>query len=181
MRKQPRDAEPGPGASAQKWHWLLGGLPLLLLCPLLLLGQGTSFLQHGFEGRDLFWNPGPSDAPNKQLLHALTDETRHGGHQSECFELQVQQGTFLSYTHDVGRGLVSEELSASLWVKANRPGTQLLARVVLPHERNPKNLAQPLTTLVRGDVYQTAGRWQPLELRQPLRSSNNSSNCSAPN
>ena len=169
MRKSPRDAGSGPGASARGWRWLVGGLPLLLLCPLLLMGQGTRFLQHGFEDRDLFWNPGPSDAPNKQLVHALTDETRHGGHQSECIELQVQQGTFLYYTHDVGRGPVSEELSASLWIKANRPGTQLLARVVLPHERDPKNLAQPLTTLLRGDVYQTAGRWQPLELRQPLR------------
>jgi hypothetical protein len=142
---------------------------LLVLCPLLLRAQTTRFLQHGFEGRDLFWTPGPADAPYKQITHALTDETRHGGHQSECIELQAQQGTAIHYVHAVGRGPVTEELTASVWIKANRPGTQLLARVVLPHERNPKDLSQPLTTLLRGDVYQTTGRWQPLELRQPQK------------
>ena len=45
----------------------------------------------------------------------------------------------------------------------------MLARLVLPAERDPKNLDQPLTTLLRGDAYQTAGRWQRLELRQPQK------------
>ena len=162
-------SKPGVSGKWRKWVWLAGCLPLLCLCPLLLRAQATRFLQHGFEGRDLFWTPGPADAPYKQIVHALTDETRHGGHQSECIELQAQQGTAIHYVHAIGRGPVTEELTASVWVKANRPGTQLLARVVLPHERDPKDLSRPLTALLRGDVYQTSGRWQRVELRQPQR------------
>jgi len=29
-------------------------------------------------------------------------------------------------------------LSVSLWLKANRPGMRLMARLVLPRERNPE-------------------------------------------
>ena len=64
---------------------------------------------------------------------------------------------------------VGEELLTGVWIKASRPGVQLLARLVLPHERDPRNADRPLTTLLRGDAYQTTGRWQHLELRQPAR------------
>src|SRR5262249_39908935 len=64
---------------------------------------------------------------------------------------------------------VSDELSISVWVKANRPGVQLLARVVLPHERNPQRIDEPLTTVIRGDLYQLTGRPQRLELRRPVK------------
>ena len=41
--------------------------------------------------------------------------------------------------------------------------------MVLPRERKPGNLAEPLTTILRGDLYQLAGRWQRLELRKPTK------------
>jgi hypothetical protein len=39
----------------------------------------------------------------------------------------------------------------------------------LPHERNPSSLDEPLTTLLHGTTYQLAGRWQRLELRNPVK------------
>jgi hypothetical protein len=139
------------------------------LLPLLLRAQEMSFLQQGFEGREPLWMPGAADATYKETAHRLTEETAHEGHRSEYIEVQAQQGSYVYYTYPVGRAPVGEELLAGLWVKANRTGVQLLARLVLPHERDPRNADRPLTTLLRGDVYQTTGRWQHLELRQPVR------------
>ncbi len=151
------------------WTRLAALLPMLLLLPLLLPAQETKFLQFGFEGRETSWVVATADAPSKELAHRLTDETAHGGQRSEFIELEAQQGNFIHYAFPIGRAPVIEEFSAAVWVKSNRPGIQLLARVVLPHERDPKHLDQPLTTLLRGDPYETAGRWQRLQLRQPLK------------
>src|SRR5581483_8595147 len=56
------------------------------------------------------------------------------------------------------------ELDVRLWVKANRPGIQLFARVVLPRSRDPQG--QPLVAVLPGGIYQNAGTWQALELAQ---------------
>ena len=124
-------------------HLQIGALGLVLLES----GQvpGQQVLQHGFEARDPIWVPGPSDAAFKETAHTLTDETAHSGQRSEHIQLQVEQGSYIHYTYDIGRAPVNEELSVSLWVKANRPGIQLLCRVVLPQERDPRNADQPLT------------------------------------
>src|SRR6266540_3796175 len=122
-------------ASGAKWTWrrcagLAVCLPALLSLPLLLRAQELSFLQQGFEGREPLWVPGASDASAKETAHRLTEETAHGGHRSEYIELQAQQGSYVYYTYPVGRAPVSEDMLAAVWVKANRPGVQLLARLV---------------------------------------------------
>src|SRR5262249_52151367 len=40
--------------------------------------------------------------------------------------------------------------------------------VVLPNERDPGNLDQRLTTVIRGDQYKTVGKWQRLEIGRPV-------------
>src|SRR5207237_8622116 len=41
---------------------------------------------------------------------------------------------------------------------------------VLPRERNPNNLAEAFTTLLRGESYgKDGGYWQQLELRRPVK------------
>ena len=45
---------------------------------------------------------------------------------------------------------------------------RLLARLVFPHIRNPKQLDEPLTRLVSLDEYKApAGGWQKLILKRP--------------
>src|SRR5262245_11277991 len=148
---------------------LIACLPALLSLPLLLRAQEMSFLQQGFEGREPLWTPGAADVTYKETVHQLTEETAHEGHRSESIEVQAQQGSYIYYTYPIGRAPISEDMLTGLWIKANRPGVQLLARLVLPHERDPRNAELPLTTLLRGDTYQTTGHWQHLELRQPVR------------
>jgi hypothetical protein len=150
---------------------LAGAVAAALVAALTVLGLagGQQIRREGFEGRDPLWVKGPSDAAYRELAHQMTEDNQHKGQRSETIHLVGERGTFIHYLYDTGRAMISEELSASVWVRANRPGIQLLARLVLPHERNPNNLEEPLTTLVGGDVYQTASRWQRLELRRPTK------------
>src|SRR5207302_5075378 len=73
------------------------------------------------------------------------------------------------YQYSTGRAAISDELSASIWLKGSRPGAQLAARVVLPNERDPNNLDQRLSTVIRGDdAYRMVGKWQRLEIGRPV-------------
>src|SRR5688572_19143073 len=120
-----------------------------------------------FETRETIWARGPAEASFRETGHDRTDATAHTGQLSERLQLAVEQGTSIHYTYALGRAPLTEDLTLSLWLKANRPGCQLLARVVLPRERNASNLDEPMTTLLRGDVYQQVSRWQRLQVRRP--------------
>jgi hypothetical protein len=130
--------------------------------------RGQQILQYGFEGRSPVWVQGGADAAFKELAHRLTDETAHGGQRCEHIQIQAEKGTHVHYTYDIGRAPVNDELHLSLWLKANRPGVQLLCRVVLPRERDPNNVGQPLTLLLRCEPYQST-RWKLITLRQPVK------------
>ncbi|MCS6852907.1 MAG: hypothetical protein NZ700_17240 [Gemmataceae bacterium] len=149
------------------------GIVLVTTLPALLAILVSAFAQqvhrNSFEGRQLAWVKGPADADFRELRHEISDQVFHTGQLAEHLQLMAETGSFVHYYYPTGRAPISEELSTSLWIKANRPGIQLMARVVLPRERNPKNLQEPLTTVIRGDTYDLAGRWQRLELRRPVK------------
>src|SRR5207245_4287671 len=98
----------------------------------------------------------------------MTEEMFHTGHKCEYLELHAERGTYIYYHYDTSPAPLADDLSASVWIKANRPGIQLIARLVLPHEKDAKNPAEPLTALLLGDIYQQTGRWQRLDLRRAL-------------
>ncbi len=148
----------------------VGAAAMASLFLLALAGNGQPVVQQGFEGRDPVWVAGPADAKYKEIAHKIIDDpAAHGGQRSEYFQLQVEQGSFIHYTYDVGRAPVADDLNVGVWVKANRPNLQLFCRVVLPRERDPQHIDQVLTTVVRGDAYELVGRWQQLTLRQPVK------------
>ncbi|MCS6976916.1 MAG: hypothetical protein NZM31_07920 [Gemmatales bacterium] len=134
-----------------------------------LVVQGQQIHRNPFEGRRIAWQRGPADAPVTELEHKLTAQTAKGGQQCEHIRLTADRGSHVYYFYPVGRAELVEELTLSLWLKANRPGIQLFARLVMPKERDPKNLDAPMTLLLRGDVYQKQGRWQRLELLAPQK------------
>jgi hypothetical protein len=148
-------------------------IPMALVAGAVLAFLGAADAQqihrNSFEVREPLWMRGPTDATFRELAHEMTDATAHTGQRSEHLLLTSEQGTHIYYHYATGRAPVTEDLNLSLWLKANRPGAQLLARVVLPRERNPANLDEPLTTLVRGDVYQRTSRWQRLELGRVVK------------
>jgi len=132
-------------------------------------GHAQVALQQGFEGREPLWVQGPSDAQPKEVVHGTTTDHAHSGQKAEGIAFSAERGTFVHFHIDPGKALVAEDLNCSLWLRANRPGMALMVRVVLPRERDPKNLEQPLTLMVPGDTYQLSGRWQQLAIRQPVK------------
>ena len=50
-----------------------------------------------------------------------------------------------------------------MWLKADRPGLQILLRTVLPRSIDPAT-GRPLTALLRGSGYTQAGNWQQLRI-----------------
>lgn len=145
----------------------LAGLAALGLA--LGLSHAEQVHRNGFETREVAWIKGTADAVYRETAHEVTDATAHSGQYSEHIQLSAEQGSQINYYYATGRAPITEELSVSVWIKANRPGIQLAARVVLPKERNPNNLDEPLTTILVSDQYQTVSRWQRLELRRPTK------------
>jgi hypothetical protein len=133
------------------------------------LAFGQQVHRNGFEGREAQWLKGPSDAVFRELSHRISEDSPHTGQRSETLKLECEQGNYIHYYYETGRAPMGEDLNVSVWLKANRPGVQLLARLVLPHQPDAKQAGQPMTTLLRGDTYDRAGRWQHLELRQPVK------------
>jgi hypothetical protein len=129
---------------------------------------GQQILQDGFEGRAPVWKPGSTDTTSRVLKHELDSEVFHDGKRSEHIQLQVEKGTYIYYTYDIPRAPITEEFNVSLYLKSNRPGIQLLCRVVLPNEKDPDNLSQPRTLLLRCEPYQYT-RWKLITLREPQR------------
>src|SRR5260370_40539623 len=138
------------------------GLSLLRLLALFLMAaaglvwvlsgsvQGQQVHRNPFEGRSTAWVRGSADAGFRENVHETTSLMAHGGQRSEHLRITAEQGSFIYYQYATSRALVSEELNASIWVRATRPGVQILGRMVLPHEPNPNSLDEPMTTLLRG-------------------------------
>jgi hypothetical protein len=141
----------------------------LLAAALLAQASGQQIHRNQFETRDTSWLKGNADAPFTELVHEISDATAHTGQSSEHLQINCQQGSHVYYVYPTSPAPISDELNISLWLKGNRPGMQVLARLVLPKEPNPTNLQEPLTTLLHGDLYQESSRWHRLELRRPAK------------
>jgi hypothetical protein len=119
----------------------------------------------GFEDPDPVWTVEGGDVNRKIHRHDRTTDSAHTGRRSERISLTTGHGSHLYFSHAIPRAVITDDLQASLWVKADRPGIQLLARVVFPRERDRDTLQQ-LGTLLPGKVYEQAGSWQRLDLGQ---------------
>jgi len=142
-----------------------------LACGLLVLASlvhaQSSIHKNGFESK-LGWTKGGFDAVYEEVAQKLDEREPHNGQRSEFIELNVKQGKFIHYVYPVNKAPITQELRASMWVRANRPGIELTARVVLPNERDPNNLDYRLTTYIKGDTFNLVGRWQLMEIRRPV-------------
>lgn len=129
---------------------------------------GQQVHRNGFETQKIVWTKAGADAPYDEIAHASSDQGAHDGQRSEYLQVNAKEGTFIHYLYPVGKAPVGDELAGKVWVKANRPGIQLLARVVLPNERDPNNLEYRMTTMIRGEPYRNAGRWQSIDIGRPV-------------
>ncbi len=146
---------------------LQGLLLLLVLAVLLLLGPpgalGQSPWYEGFEQMEPTWQVLGGDGQCVVREHQRTPQIRHTGERSEWISLVGENATYFHVGHDVGQPRVIDELVATIQVRSDRPGIQMLAELVLPRSLHPQT-GQPLATLVRGTIYSTPGSWQQLRI-----------------
>lgn len=118
-----------------------------------------------FESAQPTWRLAESDCEARIVVQRRDFQVYRSGAASEHVSLVANQGTYAFLILPIPQGRVLAEWTAALWVKADRTGPQLLARVVLPRTRDPQT-GGPMTVLLRGDVYDRSGLWQQLTIRQ---------------
>ncbi len=135
-----------------------------VLLAVLSVSQGRAQVWHeGFETSQPSWRNVGGDTQYRILQQERVQGESHSGNGCESLRLESERGTTIYIAHDVGRPSIIDELSPSVWVKADRPGVQLAARIVLP--RTPdRRTGRPVATIIVGDSYNAAGRWQQLQL-----------------
>ena len=127
------------------------------------LGQGD-ILREDFDTPQTSWQLVDGDCRAVITRHQRSFLGAHSGDGCERITIRAGNGTYVHFGHKVGMGRVIDELKASVWVRSNRPGIQLLARVVFPRTAN-STTGRPVTTLIRGSSYSNIGDWQQLTLR----------------
>jgi hypothetical protein len=125
--------------------------------------HGQTAWYEGFEGTEFSWREAGGDAQYRILEHRRVQNEAHTGKGCEWLKVSANGGSNVYIAHDVGRPMVIDELMPSLWVKSDRSGLQLLARLALPRTIDSKT-GRPVTTLVIGTSYTDTGRWQELRI-----------------
>lgn len=120
-------------------------------------------MYEGFEGPETSWRFSGTDCQSwRMLLHERRFSDAHTGRGCELVQFSAGPGTTLYLAHQIPAAPIIRELAPSLWVKADRAGIQLLARVVFPRTKGKDG--QPLTSLLPGDSYTTPGPWRQLRI-----------------
>jgi hypothetical protein len=129
----------------------------------------SQIYRDSFEGKDPLWVRGSADAVYRETIHRITDETAHLGQHSEQIQLQVENGTSITYFYETPRAVLADDSTASIRLKSGNPGMVLMGRVVLPHEQNPNNPQESLAIYIQSEPYKLVGRWERLQLGNPLK------------
>lgn len=143
----------------------LTSLWLVWCCALSAHGQvAESTVEHlGFDGTDVSWQVHVAQTDVRGMRHDRHPTILVAGSAAEHISFEVlNTGAVVQFDHPVRAARVIEELSASLWVRSNRPGPILWLRAVLPQQLDPKE-GKPVEVYFRGGAYtEKGGRWQEL-------------------
>ncbi len=123
----------------------------------------SSAVFRSFDGPQVTWQLTDGRPGAGVLAHGCVASDARQGTGSERVIITAPAGESLHFACPIGRLPVLDELESRLWVKANRPGVRLSARVVLPRSTDDKT-GSARTLLVPGDVCTASDRWQQLRL-----------------
>jgi hypothetical protein len=137
-------------------------------CLSLAAAIASAAILDDFEAPQASWKAGEADSQYRVLRQERIRGDAHSGQGSELIQISAATGSHVYFTHDCTAARIIAELTPSVWVKASRPGIQLLARIVLPHTVDPRS-GRPVATLISGTIYASVGTWQQLEIRDVPR------------
>lgn len=134
---------------------------LVLACA---INAGTSCGQERFDFESVTpsWRRSESDC----VIQSGTWKQRrvndsNAQNRFERIEFTHGIGTRAFVVHDVTPALIISELKPSVRFRSPKSGAQLYVRVVLPNTPAPSGIG-PMTVLIRGPVYQLAGKWETM-------------------
>ncbi|MEX2186301.1 MAG: hypothetical protein WD875_05890 [Pirellulales bacterium] len=107
------------------------------------------------------WQAAASDTRYRVERHARVQDGARSGESCEMISLTAGVGSFVYFAYPTGQARVIDELRPTVWMKSDRQGLQILARIVLPRTLDPKT-GSAATVLVRGASYTQIGQWQML-------------------
>jgi hypothetical protein len=139
-----------------------------VLAILLFTAPAFAQLRDSFEGPQPSWLLQDADCGVKLLGKQRDYRHSHSGQASEHIRLAVGNGTYVHLVRPIGMAPVIAEFRPSLYLKADRASLQFMARVVFPRSIDP-GTRQPVTALLRGDLYTDVGEWQELAVRDAAR------------
>ncbi len=131
-------------------------------------GRPDAFLD-GFETPQPSWQREYTDGAINLQAQDRSERAAHGGRLSEHFQFETTSGNQFFVSYATPRVPVSDDLSVSVFVRANRGGVQIYGRVVLPADIDPETKA-PSFVMVPGTIFDEPDRWQKLELVHMLPS-----------
>jgi hypothetical protein len=127
----------------------------------------SGVLRDGFETPEPVWQREYTDTTVKLQSQERSERAAHGGRLSERFQFEAGNGSQFFVSYATPKIPVSDDLSVSLYVRSNRSGVRIFARVVLPADIDPDTKA-PSYVLVPGTMFSQTDRWERLELVQMM-------------
>lgn len=126
--------------------------------------DGPQVLRDGFEAARPSWTEEGTDATFVLRTHDRTAELAHEGRFCERFIFEAGHGSGIHYRYDLPPSALSPDLKATLYVRSNRPGVQLFARVLLPEAIDPET-GKPTPLLIAGSSLSKPNHWERLEIQ----------------
>lgn len=124
--------------------------------------------QDSFESDRPSWTFAGADTPYRVERHERTTTAAHDGRRAELVSLTAGNGSRILLVHRVASARVIEDLVPSLWVKSDRAGLQLLARVVLPTAIDPAT-GRAAWLWIPGGQLEARSAWQRLTVSELAR------------
>ncbi len=147
--------------------WIRAILVLLVTTGPLRAAQdddNPQILRDGFESTRPSWTEEGTDATFVILrTHDRTNEVAHEGRYSERFVFEAGPGSGIHYRYTLPPSALSPTLKATLYVRSNRPGAQIFARVILPEAIDP-DTGKPTPLLIAGTSLSAPDHWERLEI-----------------
>ncbi len=130
-----------------------------------LAEDGAGALVDGFESERTAWRVEKNDSEVRLFAHDRSRRVVREGELAEHFQFEAGpggDGFYVSYA--LPKVTLTDETKVGLQARSDRPGAQLLARVILPADVDPET-GKPSFVMVAGSTVQAADHWQRLELR----------------
>ncbi len=125
--------------------------------------DGAGVLRDGFESETPAWRQEKTDSQVRLFAHDRSARSTRDGQRSEHFQFEAGPGAGFYFSYGLPKVPITPNLTASIQVRSDRSGVQILGKVILPGDVDPET-NQPSFVLIPGTILDASDRWQRLEL-----------------